>query len=247
MTDKVKIVILAAGKGTRMKSADPKALAPLRGKHIIEHLLKSVLDSGIDPRPTIVVGYEREQIMQELGDKYEYVVQEEQLGTAHALLAAQSTLKYVEHIVVLYADQPFIKSETIKKITDKHLKSGAKITFATTIVPNFENSYKAFWNFARIIRDGGKLLRIQEFKDMTDEQKSIKEVNAGCYIFEAKWLWDNLKKIGNKNAEQEYYITDLLPIAYSNGVLVETVQIDPEEAMGANSKEELEILERLAV
>src|SRR4051812_43804519 len=117
MKNEVRIVILAAGKGTRMKSELPKALAPLRGKHMIKHLLLSIEESGIDERPIIVVGYEKELIMKELGEKYEYVIQEEQLGTGHAILATQTLLqgKY-ENIMVFPSDHPFITPQTIKNL-----------------------------------------------------------------------------------------------------------------------------------
>ena len=127
------------------------------------------------------------------------------------------------------------------------MESGAKVTFTTTVLPDFLDWRKGFTAFGRILRKDGKVIGIKEFKDATEEEKKIKEVNAGCYIFNAEWLWKNLEKIKNENAQKEYYLTDLLHIASENNEKIETVKIDPREALGANTKEELEILEKLVV
>ncbi len=245
--DKIKIVILAAGKGVRMKSKLPKALALLKGKHMIKHLLESVDQSGIDEKSIIVVGYEKELVMKELGDKYEYVIQEEQLGTGHAVFCAKRACGDAKHILVLSGDQPFIKTETIKNLLNKHLNSGAKITITTTELPDFEDWRQAFIKFGRVLRQDGKVID-REYKDASEEEKNIKEVNASCYVFDADWLWKNYKKVDrHQNSQKEYYLTDLWQIASENGDRVETLKIEPAEALGANTKEELEILERFAV
>lgn len=244
--DKVKIIILAAGLGKRMKSEHPKVLLPLGGRPIIHHIRDSVLQVHGE-NPIAVIGHQAELVQEKLGDSFVYVIQEDQLGTGHAVAMAQKACGDAENIVVLYGDQPFIKSETIKNIIDKHTKSGAKITFATTQVSNYDGEYKVFWTFARILRVNGAIVDIRDYRDASDEEKKIKEVNAGCYVFNAKWLWENLKKINKENIQGEYYLTDLLPIAFRDGEKVESINMDPREAMGANSKEELDILERLAV
>jgi len=241
--NKIRIVILAAGKGTRMKSELPKVLAPLRGQHMIRHLLESVDNSGIDPKPIVVVGHEKELVMKELGNKYEYVVQEELLGTGHAVACAQVACKDTENIIVISGDQPFIKTETIKNLLSKHLNSKAKLTITTAELPDFQDWRAAFIKYGRILRDGEKIID-REFKDATDKEKEITEVNVSLYAFNAKWLWENYKKINaHTNSQKEYYLTDLWQIASQNGDKIESFQIDPAEALGANSKEELEILE----
>jgi len=243
--EKIRIVILAAGKGTRMKSELPKVLVKLKGQHMIKHLLDSVKKSQIDPKPIIVVGYEKNLVIKELGDKYQYVTQEEQLGTGHAVYTAKDACRDVENIIVISGDQPFIKTETIKNLLRKHLDSGAKITITTTEVPSFDDWYKPFLRFGRVLRKDGKIID-REFKDANEEEKNVKELNASCYAFDTKWLWDNFEKIDNKkNTQKEYYLTDLWQIASENGEKIETIKIDPREALGANSKEELEILEKL--
>ena len=243
--DKVRIIILAAGKGTRMKSGLPKALIPLSGKHFIKHLLESVDQSGIDKQPIVVVGYERNLVMKELGDKYEYVIQEEQLGTGHAVLAAKEACRNAENVIVIFGDQPFIKPETMQKLLRRHLDSGATLTISTAILPDFEGWREVFAMYGRIIRKNGKIID-REYKDASVEEKNIKEINVSCIAFKAKWLWKNLEKLDkNENFQKEYYLTDLWQIASENNEKMESIQIDPKEALGANSKEELDVLENL--
>ena len=244
--EKLQIVILAAGKGKRMQGENPKVLAPLRGRHMISHLLDSVKKAW-KGKPIIIVGHLAEMVKTELGESYSYVLQSEQLGTGHAVLCAEDECKGAELIVVLSGDQPFISEETIKNLISKHLASGSEITFTTTEVTDFNDWRKAFSGFGRVMRDSGEVVGIREYKDATEEEKNIKEVNAGCYIFTAKWLWENLKKIKNQNAQKEYYLTDLFKIAHENNNKIETIKINPKEALGANSKEELEILENLPI
>ena len=244
--NKIKIVILAAGKGKRMESDLPKVLSQVKGKHMIRHVIESVSKIH-NEKPYAVVGHKAELVQSELGDLCFYILQKEQLGTGHAVSCAKEDCEDAEDIVILSGDQPFIKAETIKKLIKKHLESGAKVTFTTTVLPDFLDWRKGFTAFGRILRKDGKVIGIKEFKDATEEEKKIKEVNAGCYIFNAEWLWKNLEKIKNENAQKEYYLTDLLHIASENNEKIETVKIDPREALGANTKEELAILEKLVV
>lgn len=245
--EKVRIVILAGGKGTRMQSPLPKVLAELKGKHMIRHLLQSVDETGIDPSPLIVVGYEKDLVMKELGNKYQYVIQEEQLGTGHAVAMAEKACAGGETIIVISGDQPFIKGETIKKLVGRHLESGATITITSTKLPDFEDWRSVFLKFGRVMRENGKITD-KEYQDATDAERKITEVNASCYAFNAKWLWGNIKKLNNtKNAQAEYYLTDLWEIASVDGEKIESIQIEPMEALSANSKEELEILEKLTL
>lgn len=230
-----------------MKSELPKALALLRGKHMVKHLLESVQKTNLDKKPIVVVGYERELVMKELGDEYEYVIQEEQLGTGHAVMVVKETCKNAENIIVISGDQPFLKPETIKKIWDQHLASGATLTIATTVLPDFLDWRRAFLTYGRIIRKDGKIID-KEIRDCAKEELEIKEVNVSCYAFKSNWLWNNLKKLDrNKNSQKEYQLTDLWQIASESNEKIEDVQIDAEETLGVNSKEELEILEELMI
>ena len=246
--EKVKIVILAAGQGTRMKSVLPKVLVSLEGKPMIKHLLDSVRKSGLDKKPVIVVGYEKEKVMKELGFGYNYVVQEKQLGTGHAVMSAEKILKNkTDHIIVFYGDHPFISPQTIKKLLEKHLESKAKITLATTTLPDFENWRSFFYiNFGRIVRNKkGEIVKIAESKDANKEEIKIKEVNPAYYCFEAKWLWKKLKMLKTNNVLGQYYLTDLIQIAMQEKIKIQSINIDPEEALGINSKEDLKMLENL--
>jgi bifunctional N-acetylglucosamine-1-phosphate-uridyltransferase/glucosamine-1-phosphate-acetyltransferase GlmU-like protein len=244
---KIKIVILAAGKGVRMESEKPKAFLEVHGQSMLGHIHASSVASSAGQPLTVIADSAQDLFKSTIGNSAPYVLQHEQLGTGHALLVAENELKNFEHIMVLYADQPFTKSATIQAIIKKHLASGATITFATTTVPDFEKIYGVFKSFARILRKDEKIIGIREYKDASAEEKNIKELNAGCYIFEAKWLWQNLKMLDRNNVQKEYYLTDLIKKAAGEGARIETLAMPPYEALGANSKEELEMLEKLAV
>lgn len=249
MSDKVKILILAGGKGNRMRSDLPKVLTKVRGESMIKHLLASVKISGIDEKPTIIVGYGKGLVITELGDKYNYAIQEEQKGTGHAVMIAKKVLENnADHIVVLYGDHPFVSPETIKKLVAKHLESKKKITMATVWLPDFKDWREIFYtNFSRIIRDNkGNIVKDVQYRDATDEEKKVTEVNPCYFCFEATWLWEKLKTLNTNNAQKEYYLTDLVKIAMQEKTNTESIQIDAREALGANSKEELEILEKYA-
>ena len=247
--EKTKIIILAAGKGTRMGGNLPKVLAPVRGKSMLKYVLESVEESGIDEKPIIVVGYKKELIIKEFGNKYQYINQEHQLGTGHAVGLVKNYLKgKAENIIVLYGDHPFISAETIKKINEKHIRSGKKITMATVKLKDFKDWRISFVNFSRIIRNkSGKIIKDIQIKDASDEEIKVTEVNPCYFCFDAPWLWSKLEILKNDNAQKEYYLTDLITIATTNGTETESIDIEPYEALGANTTAELGILERFAV
>jgi bifunctional UDP-N-acetylglucosamine pyrophosphorylase/glucosamine-1-phosphate N-acetyltransferase len=197
-------------------------------------------------KPVIVVGFGAGKVQQVLGNHYLYAFQEKQLGTAHALMAAKNKVK-ADNILVLYGDHPFIKADSLKTLISSHFKSGSKISMLTTQVKNFTGENKPFEHFAKIIREPieHEVVRIIEYKDASDVQKKIKEINPGIYMFNTKWLWENIKKIDNKNKQKEYYLTDIVQVALDLGEKVNSILIKPEEVMGINSKEDLEIAERL--
>ena len=134
----IKIIILAAGMGKRMESDLPKVLAKIKGKSMIRYLLESVGDSKIDTKPIVVVGYKKNLVIEELGSKYEYVAQEKQLGTGNAVSCAKKSCKDAEHVIILYGDHPFVSKETIKKLLEKHLNSGEKVTSCTELPGRFK-------------------------------------------------------------------------------------------------------------
>ncbi len=243
MNNKVKIVILAAGKGTRMQSTIPKPFINLKGKPILEHLHDSIKETGYET--LTVISEEAVDIFKSKFPDLPYYILKEALGTAHAVLAVQKECENAESIVVLYGDHPFVTAPTIKKLIDKSMETGAEITLASTVVPNFENEYKVFSHFGRILRNAGNIIAIREYKDATEGERNVMEVSPGYYVFRASWLWANLPKISNENAKGEYYLTDLLALALKDNKKIEGIQIPVREAMGVNSQEELEILEKL--
>lgn len=239
------VIILAAGKGTRMGLDLPKALAPLAGKPFISYVVDAV-QKGLGLTPHIVVGQGREAVMEHLGDDFRYAVQAEQLGTGHAVFSAKDAIDpEVTTIIVLYTDQPLIRPETVAKLRTAH-RPGNKLTMATVSVPDFEGMHKNFMRFSRIIRNAdGAIQRSIEYKDATPEEHAITEVNPAYFVFDANWLWSHLPALQNTNASGEYYLTDLIGIACAEGAQLGSVSIDPIDALGANSLEELAVLEAM--
>jgi len=246
--DKVQIIILAGGLGKRMANKElPKALTMLRGRPLLSYLLESVKKSGVCPRPVIVVGRMAEKIRETIGSNYTYVFQPKPLGTGHAVMCAQAELEgRVKDILVLYADQPLISPATIKRLAKTHLKEGQVITVGIVKVPDFNNWRAGFYDFGRFIRNqNGDLKGIIEKKDASFKQLSIREINPGYYCFQATWLWQNLTKLKNSNAQKEYYLTDLIKLAFGQGQKIASIVISPKEALGVNTAEQLELAERI--
>ncbi len=247
-TGKIKVIILAAGKSTRMKSDEPKALAMLKGKPFLQHILDTVkkLDSNI--KPIIVVGHRKERIKEVLGDNHIYTEQSEQLGTGHAVMSARKAIDLNQKIIlVISTDQPLISNTTLERIITAHHKTNPVITLATVSVPDFKEWRSSLRHFGRIIRgDNGQVVDIIEFKDATETEKLIKELNPAIYAFDADWLWKNIGLIKNENAKNEYYLTDLIKIASNQNKKIETVPVtNLIEGLQPNTKAELEILEKL--
>ena len=248
MNSKIQVIILAAGKGKRMKSDEPKALSLLKGRPFLQHILETLKKLDPEIKPVIVVGHKKERVKEVLGEEYTYAEQHEQLGTGHAVGSAKSAIKTPHDIViVLAADQPLVSKETLKQIISTHTEKNPTITMATVIIPDFEDWRIGLNHFGRIIRnENGKIKKIVEFKDTTEEEKEIKELNPALYAFDAKWLWENIDKIKNENAQKEYLLTDLIKMAFDQNKNIELVQTSNIlEALQPNSQEELELLEKL--
>lgn len=241
---KFRFIILAAGKGTRMKSEIPKTLTPIGGKPILQYLYESVQASGVDGVPVIVVGHEREQLCSQFGGVCEYVVQEEQLGTAHAVKVCRDTVNDADAIIVLYGDHPFVSARTLRDLSLLHEKSKSVLTLMTTTVPSFEGWHSAYLHWGRILRDvHGHIIGSREYKDAMESEREIREVNPCFFCFDAKWLWENIGQVKNFNAKKEYYLTDLVELAVAQGHEIASMDIPPEEAVGINTQEEREIAE----
>ena len=238
----MKAIILAAGKGKRLLSETmnmPKVLRLAAGKPLIGHVLSNI-DFIEEKDITIVAGYKREMVFETLGDKYNYAVQEEQKGTGHAVMMAKEAFEgYTGDVIVLYGDMPLFKKETYKNLIEAHQNSGADCTILTAITDDK-------LAYGRIIRENGEVVDIVEEKDCTPEQKDIKELNVGVYVFKADVLFSNLDKIKNNNAQGEYYLTDVPKILIGEGKKIASFSTtDSLEILGVNTPEDLELCEKV--
>jgi bifunctional UDP-N-acetylglucosamine pyrophosphorylase/glucosamine-1-phosphate N-acetyltransferase len=229
------IVILAAGKGTRMKSELPKVLHHVGGEPMIGHVLKTGGAFG-PASTTVVVGHMADKMRAALDASIQTVVQEPQLGTAHALLQAEPVLRGATGtVVLLYGDVPLLERETLRRLIEHHRSTGAALTALSASVDRPKG-------YGRIVRDSaGSFLRIVEERDATEEERAIKEINAGVYAFELDGLFDSLRLIATGNSQAEYYLPDLVAIYRKQGRRVEAHEItgDPLQLLGVNSREEL--------
>lgn len=243
---KTKIVILAAGRGTRMNSELPKALVPLNGKPMIMYLAESVVKAGIDDKPIVVVAPDNQEVIKKTLAAYDwdYAIQAEQLGSGHAVACTQDLITSdVDNIVVLYCDHPFVGADAIKKFASFPTEA---VTIMPTVLGDYEGWHQNFYRWGRIVRnEQGVVEKIVEFKDALPEEVIITEVNPGFMCFNNSWLWQNIQQLKNDNNQQEYYLTALVEIAFKQGYQVGTISIEPREAMGINSREELAIAEAL--
>ena len=224
-------VILAAGKGTRMQSKLYKVLHKVCDRTMVELVLDSLNDLEMQEVIT-VVGHGAERVKEVLGDRTKFVLQAEQLGTAHAVKVAKDELKDKEGTtIVMYGDTPLIRPETINSMLDHHENTNAKATVLTAITDDP-------FAYGRIIRDvNGKLVKIVEEKDATEQEKKIKEINSGIYCFDNKLLFEMLEKVKNDNKQGEYYLPDVLGLIREQKEIIETYLCeDFDETFGVNDR-----------
>jgi bifunctional UDP-N-acetylglucosamine pyrophosphorylase / glucosamine-1-phosphate N-acetyltransferase len=241
MTD-LHVVILAAGKGTRMKSAMPKVLHPLAGRSIIEHVLRTA--GALKASGTVlVVGHEADQVRSALvgHPALQFVVQSPQLGTGHALLMAEPLLAgQTGTVLLLYGDVPLLRPATLEQLLQHH---HAKSAAATILTAELADPY----GYGRILRDGsGRVVRIVEERDASTDERTIREINSGIYAFSLLNLFDTLRSLAADNAQGEYYLTDLVAAYHRHGRTVETLRLDDQaELRGVNSRVDLADLTRV--
>lgn len=238
------IIILAAGKGTRMNTALPKVLLPIHNHTMIDYTLRAITKSDFPHKPHLVVGHQKEKVKEHLGQSAIYITQEEQLGTGHAVKISEPYInKNTNTILILYGDHPAISSKTINKILNSHQQKKATLTMATTKATGvFLDKFKGF---SRIIRNqNNQIIRTVEVKDATKEELKITEVNPAYLCFNKTWLFKKLKEINNQNKQKEYYLTDLIELTTKEGRSLNDIEIPPQEALGANTREQLKFLEK---
>ena len=226
-------LILAAGKGTRMRSDLPKVAHRVNGVPMVKKIINILDVLGVE-KNILILGHQKEVVLEAVGKNSIYVVQEEQLGTGHAVIMAKEKLKdYDGDIMVVCGDTPLLRSETLKKLYEKHVATKATTTILTSI---YENPF----GYGRIVKKNGLVKAIVEEKEANFELQQIKEVNAGVYVFNSKKLFGALSKMDNNNAQGEYYLTDVIKIQVEEDEVVESFILkDNIEILGVNSKVQL--------
>ncbi|MBI5472149.1 MAG: NTP transferase domain-containing protein [Ignavibacteriae bacterium] len=240
MERKLAVIIMAAGKGTRMNNPDKaKVMFAVNGKPMVEHVvdLATRLDAS---RIVVIVGWQKQSVIDHLaqthGSNVECVVQDPQLGTGHAVMQAEAALKNFDgDVLVLSGDVPMLSLETARALIALHRKTEAKATLLTAVLDDATG-------YGRILRntDGG-VLGIVEHKDATEEQRAIREINSGIYVFDAKLLFESLKHITPTNKQKEYYLTDVFHYFWLHQFTVSaSIAANPVEIQGINTVAQLE-------
>ncbi len=233
-------IILAAGKGTRMKSSRAKVTFPIAGKSMVQRVVNSASKAGCE-KICVVVGYQKESVIACLEDNKQlnFVEQAEQLGTGHAVMMAEPLFTDPDQdVLILSGDVPLLSAQTLQKIQREHHEADSVCTVLTAFLDDPGK-------YGRILRDtDGQIKGIVEFKDATEAQRSIQEWNTGIYCFRSGELFSALKRISNANLQREYYLTDVVSILHAEGKKVAAVVLENlVEVAGVNSQEQLAELE----
>ena len=239
---KIDVVILAAGQGSRMRSSLPKVLHPIGGQPMLQQVVDAAnaitIADGADIDVHIVIGHGADQVREVMGDQHQYAVQREQLGTGHAVAQALPLLNKGSKTLVLYGDVPLIKTDTLQAMIDA--VDDNTMAVLTTELDDATG-------YGRIVRDAsGAMQSIVEQKDANDEQLAIKEINTGIMCIPQAWLEQWLPQLSNSNAQNEYYLTDIIALAARDGVAIKTPQPESaHEVQGVNNRQQLAELERI--
>lgn len=232
-------VVLAAGKGKRMKSDLPKVLHEINGRPMVAILLDTLKRQNFD-RIIVVIGHKGELVQKALTDyKVDFAWQREQLGTGHAVKMAHEQLKDFEGITLVCAgDVPYLSGDSIERLLEVHQRTGAATTCLSAILDDPSG-------YGRIVRESGTefMKDIVEHKDASEEIRQIREINSGTFCFDNQQLFEVIDEIRADNAQQEYYLTDAVKILHGKGLKAAVVAVEePDEVRGVNSKEQLEEL-----
>lgn len=227
-------VILAGGKGTRMKSGLNKLLHEISGKPLVKYVADTVVEAGIE-KNIVVIGDDGGDVKEELGDKFEYAVQEEPLGTGHAMISAKKFLEgFSGDVCVFVGDAPFLTADIVTDLIKKHRETDADATMITTIFPDKIPPY------GRILRDStGNIIKIVEAKDASQNVLKIREVNTSHYCFKADIVLPLLKEITDDNTQKEYYLTDIFEILAQHKRKITSLLVDDFHIVfGINNRED---------
>ncbi|MCX6079518.1 MAG: bifunctional UDP-N-acetylglucosamine diphosphorylase/glucosamine-1-phosphate N-acetyltransferase GlmU [Chloroflexi bacterium] len=227
---KITAVVLAAGQGTRMKSELPKMLHPVCGQPMVFYALNAARAASTE-KPVVVIGHGADAVRKALGDSAECVVQENQLGTGHAVLQAEASLKEkTDYILVTYGDMPLLRVETLQKLVAAQQLNKGPISILTVTHNNPRG-------FGRVLRNpDGTVVAIVEESQATSDQMLIKELNVGAYCFDAGWLWESLHRV-QVSPKGEYFLTDTVELAVRAGLPVQAIEMDDfTETIGVNTR-----------
>ena len=229
----VRAIVLAAGKGTRMKSERPKVLFEVAGRPIVRWVVDAALGGGVD-EVTVVIGAEGDEVAAALPDGVRTAVQEEQLGTAHAAQAALDVMGDVsgDTVLVLPGDSPLFTAETIRRLLDAHVAGTARCTLLTAVMPDPTG-------YGRVVRVGDRVRAVVEERDADAAQRAIDEVAVSTYVFDGAGLADTLGSIEDDNDQGEYYLTDAVAAIASGGGVAAVAGADPREVQGVNTHDQL--------
>ena len=230
----LRAVILAAGKGTRMNSELPKVVHRIEGKCLVDYAIDAAYGAGAK-EVCLVVGYKSEVVKESISHKdVAFAMQEEQLGTGHAVKCASNFLTEDGETLILFGDTPLITAETLVRLRDYHKKQGNTVTVLSAMIDDPTG-------YGRIIRDAdGRFIKSVEHKDATDAERISHEINSGMYIFDTSELRDALEKITPNNAQGEYYLPDTLTIIKEKGLKVDAFALEnPEDITGVNDQVQL--------
>ncbi|MBO4897506.1 MAG: bifunctional UDP-N-acetylglucosamine diphosphorylase/glucosamine-1-phosphate N-acetyltransferase GlmU [Clostridia bacterium] len=236
---KVTAVIMAAGKGTRMKSSHSKPFFKVAGVPMIKQVCNTARAAGAD-NIVVIVGHKKEEIIEIMGDTVSFAEQTRMLGTGDAVMSAEKLIPDSGEVVILSGDAPLIREESVREALKAHQDGANSATVFTAVLPDGGR-------YGRILRDeNGGVLGIVEFKDADEKQREIREINGGMYVFNAKDLKESLSKINNNNAQGEYYLTDTLGILNSEGKKIGAYVLkDADEILGVNDKFELSKVDKI--
>ena len=237
-------IVLAAGKGTRMRSERPKVLHTVQGKPMITRVLETIRQAQIDNQ-YVVVGHGADQVKRVLDSTVKVVLQEQQLGTGHAVREALGTVKQDvadydnTTVLVTCGDTPLLRAESLSEMMEQHITQQNVVTVMTTLVDNPAG-------YGRIIHDGTRIQRIVEEKDANPDEKNIQEINVGTYCFDLSFLIEKIDALDTNNAQGEFYLTDLLKMAYNDGKATAAYLLkDAQESLGVNNRVQLAQAEKI--